>query len=61
MAQSLVSVAHPLAEKTDTGHNLAANMIREVPSRCCGVPEGEAETLGSCGKFHRPGSVWDGV
>lgn len=36
-------------------------MIREVPSRRRGVPEGEPETLGSRGRCHRPGGVWDGV
>lgn len=48
-AQSLVSVAPPLAEETDTGrdHSPAANVIKEVPSRRHRVPEGEPETLGS--------------
>lgn len=63
MAQSLVSVAHLLAEETgiETYHFHAANVIRAVPSRHRGVPEGEPETLGSRGRCHRPGGVWDGV
>lgn len=51
-AQSLVSVAHLLAEETgiETDHFRAANVVRQVPSRHRGVPEGEPETQGSRGR-----------